>query len=197
MRAIRIICTTLIALLSGCASAPEHDLDAMVSVASPEHYDVVVENFELEASGVRHWQIPLRKVGCCWKGAHGPRGPGGSLTPFPDYIAIQWFSLAEQKHYQRLFSLPKNLQDRMREPASYKTSLGTFERPRDIMTIGLAPGGTIVVWIQNQIGNEIEVARMQANEIEGDPGDYRATTKRYLEENADYLKQHGVPTKGW
>ncbi|TBW43758.1 DUF2931 family protein [Marinobacter halodurans] len=72
-----------------------------------------------------------------------------------------------------------------------------FSGPRDILTVGLAPGGTIVVWIQNQIGNEIEIARMQANEIEGDPDDYRAATKRYLEANGDYLKKHGVPTTGW
>lgn len=66
-----------------------------------------------------------------------------------------------------------------------------------MFVVGLAPGGTIVLWIMNQIGNEVEVARMQANEIGGDPNDYRAATKRYLKENGDYLKQHGVPTSGW
>ncbi|WP_148864021.1 DUF2931 family protein [Marinobacter fonticola] len=184
-------------LISGCASTPENDSTWYVGVAAPKHYSVWVRHFELEASGVRHWRMPIGMVECCWKGPNGPRGSGGSLEPFPDYIGIEWFSFAEQKTYQRLFSLPDGLLEKMRQPATYTTSLGSFQRPRDMLTIGLAPGGTIVLWIKNQIGNEIEVARLQANEVDKDVSPYKVGIENYLEEHGDYLEQHGVPTEGW
>ena len=119
------------------------------------------------------------------------------MNPLPDYIGIQWFSFSEQKFYQRLIILPEELREKMLEPATYKTTEGYSQRPRDRLVIGLAPGGTIVLWIMNQIGNEVEVARMQANEIEGDPTQYQKRTKSYLEEHGPYLEKHGIPTEGW
>jgi len=198
MRCITLMVSLFIGLmLSGCASGPDSAFKAYVGVGAPKHYRVWVEHLEFEASGVRHWRMPMGTVSCCWRGPRGPSGSGGFMEPFPDYIAIQWFSFAEQKFYQRLFSLPEGLEDKMREHATYTTSMGTFSRPRDILTIGLAPGGQIVLWIQNQIGNEIEVGRMQANEIEGDASQYQVRTKEYLERSGDYIEKHGIPKKGW
>ena len=85
----------------------------------------------------------------------------------------------------------------MLEPASYKTQIDERTGPRHSMVIGLAPGGTVVVWIMNQIGNEIEVMRMQASEGYGDPSDFTERTKGYLKRHGDYLKEHGIPTAGW
>jgi len=136
-------------------------------------------------------------MGCCWKGPEGPRGVAGRMEPFPNYIGIQWFSFTEQKFYQRLISIPQEWRSLMEVPALYKTSLGEFEAPRDTLTLGLAPGGEIVVWIMNQIGNEIEIARLQANEIEGEAFRYKTRTKDYLNEHGDYLKEHGIPLDGW
>jgi hypothetical protein len=119
------------------------------------------------------------------------------MEPFPNYIGIQWFSFAEQKFYQRLISIPQEWPSLMEVPALYETSLGEFEAPRDTLTLGLAPGGEIVVWIMNQIGNETEIARLQANEIEGEAFRYKTRTKDYLHEHGDYLKEHGIPLDGW
>ena len=55
----------------------------------------------------------------------------------------------------------------------------------------------MVVWISNQIGNEIEVMRMQATEVPGDPDDFEVGTRNYLEKHGDYLREHGVPMEGW
>ena len=54
-----------------------------------------------------------------------------------------------------------------------------------------------MVWIMNQIGNEIEVMRMQASEGYGDPSDFTERTKGYLKRHGDYLQEHGIPTEGW
>ena len=184
--------------VAGCASAPGNEMTAYIGVGAPKHYDVWVEVFELEASGVRHWRRPMGSVSCCWKGPHGPTGKGGGpMKPFPKYIGIRWFSFAEQKFYERVFSLPEGLEEKMRSHANYTTSMGTFSRPRDILTIGLAPGGQMVLWISNQIGNEIEVGRRQANEVGGDVSNYEVGTRNYLEEHSDYIEKHGGPTEGW
>ncbi|MGO2134747.1 MAG: DUF2931 family protein [Marinobacter sp.] len=187
-------------LLFGCSSfssEKEDDVTWRFQLATPAHYDVWVEHLEFERSGVRHWYHPAGSMGCCWTGPTGPRGIAGRMEPFPNFIGIQWFSFAEQKFYQRLIIVPAEWQDLMRAPARYETSLGEFFAPRNTLTFGLAPGGEIVVWIMNQIGNEIEIARLQANEIEGNPEDYAPLMPEYLEESGAYLKQHGVPTDGW
>lgn len=183
--------------LAGCASAPDDEMTAYIGVGAPQHYDVWVEVFELEASGVRHWRRPIGSVSCCWSGPNGPTGKGGTAKPFPDYIGIRWFSFAEQKFYERLFSLPEGLEEKMREHATYTTNMGTFSQPLDMLTIGLAPGGQIVLWINNHATNEFEVGRLQANEVEGDVSNYEVGTRNYLEEHGDYIEKHGVPTEGW
>lgn len=119
------------------------------------------------------------------------------MEPFPDFVAIQWFSFAEQKFYQRLITVKPEWKEKMLEPAAMVTHVDVRMEPRDTLTFGLAPGGEIVVWIMNQVGNEIEIARLQANEIEGDPSNYRVVTEQYLEEHGAYLEKHGVPLSGW
>ncbi|MGQ7275649.1 DUF2931 family protein [Marinobacter sp. V034] len=190
-----IVLSTL--LLSGCAASKSQEESWSFSIAAPKHYEVWVQHLEFEKSDERHWRMPIGGVSCCWKGSEGPRGPGGLMTPWPDYIGVQWYSYAEQKIYQRIFSVPKEIRKKMKQPVEYRTSNGAFEAPRDMLVIGLAPGGTIVLWIMNQIGNEVEVARLKANEINRDKSGFEIGTERYLEENSAYLEKHGIPTEGW
>ncbi len=188
-----------IALLgSGCSAwSKADDTLWMIRIAAPQHYEVWVTDMFLEKSGERSWRQPIGTVGCCWKGARGPTGPGGRADPFPELILVKWFSYAEQKYYTKIIQVPEDLLDRMREPATYVTQVDVRSGPRNLLTIGLAPGGTVVVWISNQIGNEIEVMRMQATELPGDPSRFTERTKGYLERNGDYLREHGIPTEGW
>lgn len=116
---------------------------------------------------------------------------------FPDYIGIQWFSLAEKKYYQRLIMVEPEWQQLMSQPAWTKSSQGPQLRPRNFLVFGLAPGGEIVIWMKGQIGNEIELARLQANELEGDPGHYSALLEGYRKEHGEYLRRNGVPLSGW
>ncbi|MBN7768557.1 DUF2931 family protein [Marinobacter daepoensis] len=182
---------------SGCSAWSKDDTNWYIDVAAPKHYEVWVTDMFLEKSGERSWRQPIGTVGCCWKGPRGPSGAGGGMNPFPELILVNWFSYAEQKHYTKIIQVPEDLQERMREPATYVTQVDVRSGPRDTMTIGLAPGGTVVVWISNQIGNEIEVMRMQATEVPGDPDDFEVGTRNYLEKHGDYLREHGVPTEGW
>ncbi|PHQ16508.1 DUF2931 family protein [Marinobacter profundi] len=200
MREFHGLIMAITLVLSGCSvfSDAKEETTWYFQLATPRHYDVWVEHLEFELSGVRHWFHPAGSMSCCWKGPYGPGGISGRMEPFPNFIAIQWFSFAEQKFYQRLIEIPREWQDLMKVPAPRNTQLyGVVYRPRNFLTFGLAPGGEIVVWIMNQVGNEIELARLRANEMERDPNIYRANTQEYWEENGDYLKKHGVQLSGW
>lgn len=200
MQIIQGLIVAATVVLSACSGLQEkeNEITWYFSLATPKHYDVWVEHLEFELSGVRHWYHPAGTMGCCWVGPDGPAGIAGRMEPFPNFVAIQWFSFAEQKFYQRLIEIPGKWKERMKVPAPQKTQLyGLVYSPRNFLTFGLAPGGEIVVWMMNQVGNEVELARFQANEIDRDPEIYRANTQEYLEENGHYLKNHGVPVTGW
>lgn len=185
-------------LLVGCAAeAFEDQKDIYFQLATPKHYDVWVEHVEFERAGTGHWYHPAGTMSCCWRGPNGPSGITGRLEPFPDFIAIQWFSLAEEKYYQRLIKIKPEWREQMKSLAPVRTSNGISYKPRDFLVFGLAPGGEIVVWIKGQIGNEVELTRLQANRIEGDPQDYAALLQTYRDKHGEYLKENGIPLFGW
>lgn len=201
MRFFCILIPLFIFLLTaqGCASAPYYNQDdfRLVTVGAPKHYNVWVLDMFLEKSGERGWRQPIGSVGCCWQGPSGPSGTGSMADPFPELIFLHWFSFAEQKFYAQMIHVPENLSERMREPAPQITNVDTRLVPRHTLTIGLAPGGTIVMWILNQGGNEIEVMRMQAGTVEGDPSHFEKRTEEYLKQHGDYLKEHGLQLDRW
>ncbi|MCG7200149.1 DUF2931 family protein [Marinobacter pelagius] len=199
MRIKKVLIIIISLTLSSCASTTRENenITWRFQLATPKHYDIWVEHLEFELSGVRHWWHPAGSMGCCWKGPNGPRGVSGRMEPFPNFVAIQWFSFAEQRFYQRLIEVPPVWKERMQALAPMVTQVDVRMKPRDTLTFGLAPGGEIVVWMMNQPGNEIELARLQANEIEGNPSHYQNRTREYLEENGEYLEEHGIPLTGW
>lgn len=185
--------------LCSCSSlsGSEEKITWYFQLATPEHYDIWVEHLQFERSGVRRWYHPAGYMSCCWKGPSGPSGVSGFMEPFPNYVAIQWFSFSEQKFYQRLIEIPSEWKERMKELAPSYTPKRMRMTPRDTLTFGLAPGGEIVVWMMGQVGNEVELARFQANELDRDPEIYSVNTRDYLENHGDYLEQHGIPLSGW
>ncbi|WP_228739323.1 DUF2931 family protein [Marinobacter arenosus] len=198
MRLRKVLIIGIAILIGGCSTVSNSETVVWYfQVAAPQRYEVWVEHLELEASGVRHWRQAPGIVSCCWQGEGGPRGKGGRMEPFPDYIGIEWFSYAEQVFYQRLVSLPEEWKEHMLELAPQKNAHGEVYKPRNTLVLGLAPGGEIVIWIKNQLGNEIEIARLQANKIDGDASNYQSRSRDYLERHGEYLKKHGIPLEGW
>lgn len=184
--------------LTGCASWGKEDIPWYVGVAAPEHYEMWVINMHLEKSGERSWRVPVGTTECCWKGDFGPFGTGGAMDPFPNLIALHWFSFAEQKYYSTLIEIPPGLQDRMRVPAHTVSPNGQVRYlPRSTLVLGLAPGGEVVVWMMSQRTNAVEVMRVPAVEVEGDPTDFSVITEDYLKEHGAYLEEHGIPLEGW
>lgn len=184
--------------LIGCSAFNQERPYWYVGVAAPQHYDMWVLNMHLEKSGERSWRVPVGYSGCCWTGEFGPRGKGGTMGPFPNLMALHWFSFSEQKYYAILIRVPPDLQERMREPAKRLNQNGTVSyEPRSTLVLGLAPGGEVVMWMMNQITNAVEVMRLSGIEVDGDVNAFKERTAEYLEEHGAYLKEHGVPVEGW
>lgn len=183
----------------GCASySSEHTEDyRRISFAVPEHYEVWLVDVLMEKSGERSWRQPGGTVKCCWRGPKGPAGPGAQADPFPEMVWVHWFSFAEQRYYAHLITLPESIESKMRNPGRVITNEDVRQVPRHNMTIGLAPGGQIVVWVQSQIGNEMEVLRFQAEPVDGDPSDFSSLTEAYLQKHGDYLEEHGLQLGKW
>src|SRR5690606_40967438 len=87
--------------------------------------------------------------GLRWAGIRGVAGRGPTaqwdlvvkwIDPFPNLIALHWFSFAEQKYYSTLIRVPSDLPERMREPVEHWYPDGTSDfKARRTLVLGLAP----------------------------------------------------------
>lgn len=124
---------------------------------------------------------------------------GAEWQATPEVFLINWFSFAEQQSYEALIKLknPDGIVEKMKEPAPFESFGKLAVRPRDTLALGLAPGGTVVIWIMNRGENAIEVGRYKASRVETHPEYYREITERYFRDHGDYIREHGIKTEGW
>ena len=196
-----------ILVLVGCSESTESEgqkygpngTHRSIGVVAPKHYDVWVDKFFIESlSEDIGWRAPIGIVSCCWD---KPFGAMADWQTMPEVFLIRWFSFAEQQSYEALIRLenPDEIEKKMKETAPFEAYGKIVERPRDVLVLGLAPGGTVVVWIMNRHENAIEVGRFKAKpyDHEKDGEDYTLRTESYLERQGDYLEQHGIRYEGW
>lgn len=192
-------------VLLGCSDhsqpeEPTHGPDPSyrsISVVVPQHYDAWVETFILESvSGEIGWRAPIGSVSCCWK---EPSGGNAEWQAMPGLVLIKWFSFAEQQSYRALIKLEnaREIEERMKEIAPLERYGKTFKMPRNDLTFGLAPGGTVVVWIMNGAENAIEVGRYKAQPFNNEKSDYSQWVDEYMEKEGDYLRENGIKLDGW
>ena len=97
-------------------------------------------------------------------GKHGSTELVGSeLKSLPDELFIEWFSFTENKFYKGTFSLPKDTITALMErgfPVIDKRLHQTYR----YLLVGLAPGGTVAVWLRSSDGWVTEVGYYQAEE---------------------------------
>jgi|TARA_R100001460_G_scaffold24968_1_gene50167 hypothetical protein len=119
----------------------------------------------------------------------------------PELVLIKWFSFAEQQSYEALIHLKNadEIEEKMKEIAPFESFGEIAEYPRDALVFGLAPGGTVVVWIMNRGENAIEVGRYEAkpydHKKEGE--DYTRRTESYLEREGEFLQENRIKLDGW
>lgn len=129
-------------------------------------------------------------------------GKGRTLTglDLPYVVSLRWQSMVEPQTYHALFTIPGWAREKMLErlPAECPVSGRTSDYRKDL-TIGLAPGGVVKVWIMGPCLDPIEVLTLQAEIEPKGPyggksnGKYRPLSpvvKRYVD-------KYGVPYGSW
>lgn len=129
-------------------------------------------------------------------------GKGRYMTglDLPYMVALRWQSMIEPQAYQVVFAIPDWARKKMVErlPAECPVSGRTSDYRKDL-TIGLAPGGVVKVWIMGPCLDPIEVLTLQAEIEPKGPyggksnGKYRPLSpvvKRYVD-------KYGVPYGSW
>lgn len=200
-----LVVSLCVLLLLGCSDqgepeAPMHGPNSAyrsIGVVAPEHYDVWVDKFFIESLSENvGWRRPFGIVTCCWK---SPPLSRAEWQTTPELFLIRWFSFAEQQSYEAVIRLENaaEIVEKMKEPAPYERYGKTMIEPRDTLVLGLAPGGTVVLWIMNGAENAIEVGRYKAKPFNNEKSDYSQWVDEYMEKEGDYLRENGIKLDGW
>ncbi|MGF6141733.1 hypothetical protein QF013_005405 [Pseudomonas laurylsulfatiphila] len=203
----------LLFCLSACASgpqppaAPKLPYDSWyVGLAAPRFMEVWVETVDvLDQRGLPFFRVSAGVAGYTRKPEGWHKG-GGKMMPvnnvdLPERIFLRWQSLVEPQAYKIRIQIPQWVREEMVKPervfcpGSQKWKVDY----RDSITLGMAPGGIVKVWVGGACLDFKEVGRFQA-EVEplgphrnGNGIYYRAPKP----EAQAYIDQHGIPYGTW
>lgn len=199
--------------LSACATGPvipappKLPYDAWyVGLAAPKHMEVWVETVDVldqRGRGFFHvfGGVPsyTGKVEGWHKGAGASKPISG--VDLPQRIFLRWQSLVEPQAYKIRIPIPQWVRDEMVRPELALCPWSGKWRGdyRQFITLGMAPGGIVKVWVGGSCLGFKEVGRFQA-EIEA-RGPYLGKSKgKYVPiepENKAYVEKHGIPYGSW
>ena len=196
--------------LCACASGPKPPKlpynSWYVGLAAPRHMEVWVEGVDvIDMRGMAYFRVHGGVAGYTRK-VEGWHKGGGATMPvnnvdLPDRIFIRWQSLAEPQTYKINIKIPQWVRDEMVRPHRVfcKWDKATVTLYRDTISLGMAPGGIVKVWVGTGCLEHKEVGRFQA-EIEP-LGPYKGRSNgKYVPiepENKAYVDKHGIPYGSW
>ncbi|WP_262706726.1 DUF2931 family protein [Kaistella carnis] len=159
----------------------------MVTVSAPEEYPIEVHQGYL-SNGLKDLICGVPKAGmeqAGWQGDGSKAGMGSA--EIPSHLYLTYVAYAEKKFYTVDADLPKDkilqlfrkgflVQDNSKQTIVdgqeyYEMVPGTY----DVLTIGAAPGGVIVIWLSGN-HHRTEVCRLQAKEVFVDKNDFMGFT---------------------
>lgn len=138
--------------------------------------------------------------------ARGWPGLAGNYYPMtgadmPKRVFVRWQSIVEQKTYKHWVDIPAYAREIMRGSTArrcpdWPDHEATYSAA---MRIGLAPGGVIRVWVENNCGDNILVARAQADIEPLGPyqGKSNGQYRPQEEPSKRYIERYGIPYGSW
>jgi len=135
-----------------------------------------------------------------------PENPGGSGryvtgADLPRLVYVRWQSLAEPQTYEAYIEIPESARTIMRrgEQAFCRADGKWITDYRNLLVVGLAPGGIAKVWVRGPCLSAIEVTRVQGTI--NPEGPYRGQTggEYYFlsDESKAYIDKFGIPYGSW
>ena len=208
-----ILAVSLLITLCACANGPPSlappklPYDAWyVGLAAPKHMEVWVETVDvIDQRGIPFFHV-FGGVASYTGRVEGWHKGGGKMMPvnnvdLPERLFLRWQSLAEPQAYKVRIPIPQWVRDEMLKPQTVfcKPDQEVLTLYRNRITLGMAPGGIVKVWVGFGCLGYVEVGRFQA-EIES-RGPYLGKTHgkyvRLEPENKAYIEQHGIPYGSW
>ncbi|HRH49182.1 MAG TPA: DUF2931 family protein [Panacibacter sp.] len=130
------------------------------------------------------------------------------LIPIPAKLYIKWFSYTEDKFFEETFNLPKDKMISLFNEG-FISPLTNSKYTYNKIIVGLAPGGTVVVWLSGDNINK-QVAIFQAKIANVEWSTFLPSTditrKEYIDESLkqifekedfETLKKNGIPIGLW
>jgi hypothetical protein len=203
----------LVVSLTACANGPKSVPPPQlpypawsIGLAAPKHMEVWVESVDvLDQRGLGFFHV-FGGVASYTGKVKGWHKGGGASKPInnvdlPNRIYLRWQSLVEPQAYKIGITIPQWVRDEMIKPhrvfCRWDQEVVTLYR--DTISLGMAPGGIVKVWLGTGCLEHMEVGRFQA---EVHPrGPYQGKSKgEYVPlepENKAYVEKHGIPYGSW
>ncbi len=224
LRSFRCLSTLFFAFLAGCANSDHRSLpyeDWSLRFFSLDYMEVWIETadvvdvkgrvFRGAGSGIPAGSYPRpfsEGIPDHFKG--NPRGwpehPGGKGrfvrgADLPRLVYVRWQSMAEPQTYEAYIEIPESARKSMLKGGrTFCRADGKWITDyRDMVIIGLAPGGIAKVWLGGQCLLSTEVTRVQGTiNPEGPYGGKSNGKHRPLsEESKAYVDKFGIPYGSW
>lgn len=138
-------------------------------VTTPEGFPIkmIVGYFKLASKSKN---APFQSFG--WGVFDGKWGDGSTASTeygksvLPDSLNVTWYSIIENKFYHLQTGLDKEkISELLKDAFQIKRKDGLENWNRTSITAGLAPGGTVAVWVNGMMGASTELAVFKAKEI--------------------------------
>ncbi|MBT8767003.1 DUF2931 family protein [Metapseudomonas boanensis] len=207
----------LLLWLAGCANGAHRlPYDSWrLGFGTPNYMEVWIETadavdvqdrvFRRAMSGIASTQSPknLKSDPRGW-----PERPGAGAgkqvlgADLPRLIYVRWQSLAEPQTYGAYLVIPEATRQAMLkgEKAFCQADAKWITGYRDVLTVGLAPGGIARVWLMGACLSAIDVARVQGTVVREGPDGGQSGGQYALPlepESKAYIEKFGIPYGSW
>ena len=210
-RLIIVVCVllSLVACASESSGPPRPTLPYdswYVGLAAPRHMEVWVEGVDvLDRRKIAFFRVHGGVAGYTRKPEGWHKGGGASKpvnnVDLPLEIVLRWQSLVEPQAYWININIPQWVRDEMIKPERVfcQGAKEWMDDYRDSITLGMAPGGIVKVWLGGACLGYKEVGRYQANVEPRGPylGKSNGEYVPLEPENKAYVEKHGIPYGSW
>jgi hypothetical protein len=177
-----------------------------IGFAAPKHMEVWVETVDvLDKRGLAFFRVHGGVASYTGKVEGWHQGVSGGKpinnVDLPDQIFLRWQSLVEPQAYKIKIQIPQWVREEMVRPERVycRGSREWIEDYRLAITLGMAPGGVVKVWVGGPCLGFKEVGRFQAEvEPRGPYLNNKGLFYRAPNPAAQaWSDQHGIPYGSW
>ncbi|QAU24191.1 DUF2931 family protein [Dyella sp. M7H15-1] len=209
----KYLLSSLVLLLSGCALAQHASRNGLpyeswyLGFRAPARMEVWLETADIEdTQGRFYFGMMQGIVSLAYRG--DPEGWGTRISSgsgrdiynagLPKRIYVRWQSLVEPQTYSAIIDIPETVRQQMLSKAPSILVADRYDYQR-FLSIGLAPGGWIKVWVMGTTSEPVEVLCTRAHiEPKGSyQGEYNGEYVKLDPQVREYLKTHSIPYDSW